>query len=122
MRIRSHGLTRNAISEIIRAVVLSRADQATDLLRANIDPPAEARLAEGLDLSRLSIDALDVFKLAVAGVTFSKERLGATLAEAARWSKVNELGEVDRGSRRHRLEQLGDRRQPHRERPADPRQ
>ncbi len=94
VRIRSHGLTRNAISEIMRAIVLSRSDQRTDGLRAHLDPPAEASPAKGLDLSHLSLEALDVFKLALAGVSFSKRRLSATLAEAGRWSKVNELGEI----------------------------
>jgi penicillin amidase len=94
VRIRSHGLTRNAISEVLRANVLSRTDEATDLLRANLDPATRMKHAEGLDLSTIKVEALDVFKLASAGVTFTKERLSASLAEAARWSKVNELGEV----------------------------
>jgi penicillin amidase len=94
VRIRSHGLTRNAISEVLRANVLSRADEATDLLRANLDPPTTAKRSEGVDLATIKVEALDIFKLALAGVTFTKERLAATLAEAERWSKVNELGEV----------------------------
>lgn len=94
VRVRSHGLTRNAISEVLRAIVLARADAATDALRSNLDPPAEPRLAAGLDLTHLGAETLDVFKLALAGVTFTKERLEATLAEAKRWGKVNELGEV----------------------------
>jgi penicillin amidase len=94
VRIRSHGLTRNAISEVLRANVLSRADEATDLLRANLDPPTTAKRSEGVDLAAIKVEALDIFKLALAGVTFTKERLAATLAEAERWSKVNELGEV----------------------------
>ena len=94
VRIRSHGLTRNAISEVLRANVLSHADEATDLLRANLDPPTTAKRSEGVDLATIKVEALDIFKLALAGVTFTKERLAATLAEAERWSKVNELGEV----------------------------
>jgi penicillin amidase len=94
VRIRSHGLTRNAISEVLRANVLARADEATDLLRANLDPPTKPRRAAGLDIGAIKVEALDVFKLAMAGVTFTKERLAAPLAEAKRWSKVNELGEV----------------------------
>ena len=75
-----HGLTRNAISEVLRASVLSRADEPTDLLRANLDPPTKATRAEGVELAAIKIEALDVFKLALAGVTFTKERLAATLA------------------------------------------
>ncbi|MFI5012611.1 MAG: penicillin acylase family protein [Hyphomicrobiales bacterium] len=94
VRIRSHGLTRNAISEMLRANILARADAATDLLRSNLDPPVEAVRPAGLDLAKVKLEALDVFKLATAGVTFGKERLAASLAQAERWSKVNELGEV----------------------------
>jgi len=94
VRIRSHGQTRNAISEVLRANVLARADAATDLLRANLDPPAEPMAAPGLALDALPVEVLDLFRLATAGVTFAKERLSASLADAARWSKVNELGEV----------------------------
>ncbi|MBV8426169.1 MAG: penicillin acylase family protein, partial [Hyphomicrobiales bacterium] len=94
VRIRSHGLTRNAISEVLRANVLSRADEPTDLLRANLDPPTKPTRPEGVDLAAIKLEALDVFKLASAGVTFTSERLAATLDDAVRWSKVNELGEV----------------------------
>jgi len=94
VRIRSHGLTRNAMSEVMRAIVLSRSDDVTDLLRANLDPPTKACRASGVDLSAFDIEALDVFKLAIAGVSFGQERLAAKLADAHKWSKVNELGEI----------------------------
>ena len=62
---------------------------------ANLDPPDEAApCRQGSTSSPVKLEALDVFKLAIAGVTFTKERLAASLAEAKRWSKVNELGEV----------------------------
>jgi penicillin amidase len=100
VRIRSHGLTRNALSEVLRANVLARADAATDLLRKALDPPVTPRLPEGLDLAGEPLDALDVFKLATASVTFTPERLGATLEDAWTWTRVTELGEVlqDQGS------------------------
>ncbi|HRJ68880.1 MAG TPA: penicillin acylase family protein [Beijerinckiaceae bacterium] len=92
LRIRTHALSQNALSEIARAVILSRADAATDALRKTIEPPVA--LDPKLDLSAIPASAADLFKLATAGVTLSRERLQATLAEAGRWSIVNDLGEV----------------------------
>jgi len=97
VRVRSHGLTRNALSEVLRAVILARADLATDLLRRNLEPALTPRVAEGLDLCAISVDVLDVFKLATAPVTFTPERLRATLDEAWAWTKVTDLGDVVRG-------------------------
>ncbi|MDJ1158190.1 penicillin acylase family protein [Chelatococcus sp. SYSU_G07232] len=94
VRIRSHGLTRNALSEIVRANVLSRADAATDRLRKVLEPAVSPRIAEGLDLAAIPLEAADVFKLATAPVTFDRARLAASLAEAWEWTKVNDLGEV----------------------------
>ena len=98
VRIRSHSLTRNALSEVLRAVVLSRADLATDLLRKNLEPMKEPVRAEGLDLSALGIECLATFKLATAGVTFSPERLAAPLKDWRRWSSLTDLGEVVQGA------------------------
>jgi penicillin amidase len=100
VRIRSHGLTRNAVSEVLRANVLARSDAATDRLRRSLEPPVTPRIPDGLDLSAVPLHVLDVFKLATAAVTFTPERLAATLDEAWIWTKVTELGEVlpDQGS------------------------
>lgn len=98
VRIRSHGLTRNAMSEVLRAAVLAKADLATDLLRKNLEPAIEPLVAEEFDLSAISVDVLDVFRLATAPVTFTPERLGATLGEVGAWTKVNDLGDVIRDS------------------------
>lgn len=92
LRIRTHALSKNTLSEIARAAVLSRADAATDLLRRSLEPPAS--VAPALDLSMIPPAAADMFRLATAGVTFSRERLDAPLADAGRWSLVNDLGEV----------------------------
>lgn len=94
VRIRSHGLTRNALSEVLRAIVLARADLATDLLRKNLEPPITPK--PELDLASIPLAVLDTFKLATAGVTFSPERMKATLAEAKAWRKVTDLGDVIR--------------------------
>lgn len=98
VRIRSHSLTRNALSEVLRAVVLSRADLATDLLRKDIEPMREPTRPRGLDLASIAPDCLDTFKLATAGVTFSPERLAAPLEDWRRWSFVADNGEVMRNA------------------------
>ena len=82
VRVRSHGLTRNALSEVMRAVILAQADLATDLLRRNLEPPVTPTVPDDLDLGAVTVDVLAVFKLATAPVAFSRERLGATLQEA----------------------------------------
>lgn len=96
VRIRSHGLTRNALSEVLRANVLARADADTDLIRKNLEPPRRPGIAEGLDLSAIPLQVLDAFKLATAPVTITPERLSATLAEVEAWTKVTDLGDVVR--------------------------
>jgi penicillin amidase len=94
VRVRTHGWVRNALSEVVRAHVIARADAATDLLRARLDPPVAPHLAAGLDLDSIPLAVLDTYKLAVAGVTFSAARLAATLAEAGAWRTVTSTGEV----------------------------
>ena len=93
VRIRSHALTRNALSEVLRARVLAVETPEADLLRKNLEP----RVAPGdapLPLSEIPLEALDLFRLATAPVTFSPERLSAPLAEAGRWRKVDEIAGV----------------------------
>ncbi|MDB5513141.1 MAG: peptidase penicillin amidase [Enterovirga sp.] len=94
VRIRSHALVANVLSEGLRAQVLARADLETDLARRSIDPPHEILVPDGLDPADITPDVLDAFKLATAPVTFSPERLAASLDEAWRWSRVDELGTV----------------------------
>ena len=94
IRIRSHALVNNLLSEAMRARVLAKADLETDLVRRSIDPPHAITMPAGFDPADIPEDALDVFQLATAPVTFSSERLAATLSQAGRWSKVSDLGEV----------------------------
>ncbi|MCP8939678.1 penicillin acylase family protein [Alsobacter sp. SYSU M60028] len=101
VRIRSHGLTRNALSEVLRAVVTARAGAEVDLLRKGIDPPVAAEPADGIDLAAFTPEMLDVFRLATATVTFSRDRLAATLDQAWAWTKVNDLGDVIRDAEFH---------------------
>lgn len=94
LRIRSHALSKNALSEIARATMLAQADARTDLLRRNLEPPAIA--VPTVDPADVPLAAADLFRLATAGVTLSRERLDASLSEAWRWSLVDDLGEVQR--------------------------
>jgi penicillin amidase len=98
VRIRSHSLTRNALSEVLRAAVLSRADLATDLLRKNLEPLVEPVRPPGLDLSSLGLSCLDTFKLGTAGVSFSAERLAAGLEDWRRWGTLTDQGAVVEGA------------------------
>jgi penicillin G amidase len=94
VRIRSHGLVRNVLSEATRAQVLARADAETDLARRSIEPPWTPIMPDGLDPSDIPPDVLDVFKLATARIDITPERLAAPLEQAWRWTKVSDLGDV----------------------------
>ena len=94
VRIRSHGLTRNALSEVLRANVLAQADVATDTLRQLLEPQTVATHVPDVDLGAVPLEILTLFKLAGATVTFEAARLTATPADAWHWTKVNDLGEV----------------------------
>ncbi len=94
VRIRSHALTRNGVSEILRANIMAMADATTDLLRFELDPPVQPGLADGLSFADVPLEATRLFKLATAPVTFEKERLSASLTDAWIWTEVTDLGEV----------------------------
>lgn len=94
VRIRSHCLTRNAISEILRANVLARAGAKAEALRKQLEPDVAPFADPSVPLAEIPLAAIDVFKLATASVSFSRERLSASLAEAGRWTRVNTLGDV----------------------------
>ncbi len=96
VRIRSHCLTRNAISEILRANVTAQAGAKADALRKQIEPAVEPHIDNALGI--VPVAAIDVFKLATASVTFSPERLDAKLDDASRWKRINTLGEIVRES------------------------
>lgn len=94
VRIRSHSLSRNATSEILRANVLAHADLATDLIRRSLEPPVTPAIPDGLDPALVPLAALDLLKLATTDVRFTPERLAAPLEDAAKWRKVTDLGDV----------------------------
>jgi penicillin amidase len=94
VRIRSHALVRNVQSEVARAQIVARAGAEADLVRRSLEPGWTPLLPEGFDPAEMPAEVLDVFRLATAGVTFSRERVAATLAQAEHWRKVSDLGEV----------------------------
>jgi penicillin amidase len=94
VRIRSHGLVRNVLSEVARARVAALSGLETDLARRSIEPAHDIVLPDGFDPACVPDDVLDVFRLATASPDFSPARQAATLDEAWRWSKVSDQGDV----------------------------
>lgn len=94
VRIRSHALTRNALSEILRANVTAMADAEVDLMRMMIDPPVQPRLADGLSFADIPLESARLFKLATAPVTFDRARLDCPLEQAWTWTEVLDIGDV----------------------------
>ena len=96
VRVRTHALTRNGASEILRSNVLTLSDAETDLLRVSIEPSTDLLVADGVTLADIPMAALKLFKLATAPVTFETARLQATMADVAVWTEVTDLGDVVR--------------------------
>ena len=98
VRVRSHSLTRNATSEILRARVMAimgeEAGARLDLLRKDLEPTVVPRAA--VDLSAISARVIRDFLLGVSPVSFSPERLAAPLQDAELWTAPTPLGEIDR--------------------------
>ncbi|OWJ74335.1 penicillin acylase family protein [Haematobacter genomosp. 1] len=98
VRVRSHSLTRNATSEVLRARVMALAGvekgARLDLLRKDLEPRVVPEPA--VDLSLISARVIRDFLLGVSPVSFSPERLTATLPEAPLWTQPTPLGEIDR--------------------------
>ena len=73
VRIRSNGLFRNVSREVDRAVFLRNHGKEALRLRERLEPPHELRVPEGLDLSLISDDVLEVYRLATGGVRFPED-------------------------------------------------
>ncbi|MEQ6250911.1 penicillin acylase family protein [Sulfitobacter sp. HNIBRBA3233] len=98
VRIRTHCLSRNAASELARMQVHRLADAETDLLRVPLSPPVPAQEWETMSDAELPPDALAVYELATAPVTFQHDRLNATLEEAHLWAAVDARKAVQRAA------------------------
>lgn len=72
VRIRSHGLTRNAMSEVVRARVACAAGVETDRFRRVLEPAVAPKVPEGLDPCAIKPDILDDYNLATREVSFAK--------------------------------------------------
>ncbi len=71
VRIRSHGLMRNADSEGLRARVIAAGGLGADRLRRKLEPEHELIVPEGLDLAEIPADILADHVLATQTVSFA---------------------------------------------------
>ncbi|MFC3326101.1 penicillin acylase family protein [Mesorhizobium cantuariense] len=98
VRVRTHSLTRNAISELLRCKVIALAglEHGTrlDSLRQELSPAIAPRLAEGFDPAVVTDRVLRDYRLAISPVSFSRERLAAGLQEANLWTNVTPFDEI----------------------------
>lgn len=94
VRIRTHCLARNSVSEVVRAHVLSTAGARAEALRKHLEPPVTPTTAPDLDLGGIPLALLNVYRLAIAAPTFSPERLAATMDDAWKWRVINSIGDV----------------------------
>ena len=70
VRIRTHGLWRNATSEILRAQILCQHGLGAASLWKRLEPYREPIIPEGLDPCSIPEDVLDVYRLARAPLSF----------------------------------------------------
>jgi penicillin G amidase len=95
VRIRTHARSNNLLSEELRARVIGAGGTSQDdLLRKSVLPDHQTIVPQGIDYAALPASVLDVYRLATAPLCMTPERLSATLDQAWRWSKANDLGEV----------------------------
>ncbi|HEX5378892.1 MAG TPA: penicillin acylase family protein [Phenylobacterium sp.] len=76
VRIRSHGLTRNASMEVARARIACAAGLPATRLFRKLEPAWTTRVPEGLDPCDIPADVLADYDLATSGVKFSKAQAG----------------------------------------------
>lgn len=102
VRVRTHSLTRNASSELLRSKIMAKAGvelgAKLDQLRKELSHGVVPRPVEGFDPNIMTDRVLRDFQLAVSPATFSQERLAASLDEASQWTVVSASGEIARAS------------------------
>lgn len=79
VRIRSHGLRRNASSEISRAQRLKELPPDHPAINTALYPPWQLQVPEGLDVHLIPPDALAVVSLGAGGVDFSRDKLAGVV-------------------------------------------
>lgn len=77
VRLRAHGVTRNAPSELARTLITARAGRNADLLRQDLTPPHDAFSEAPPLFDWLTADVLDNLTLATSPVTFERCESGA---------------------------------------------
>jgi len=87
VRIRAHGLTRNAVSEVARARTICNADVTLDELRRGLEPSWRASIPEGLDPCTVPANVMEVYRLATAPIRFAPN----TTADKAQAPDVNAM-------------------------------
>ncbi|AXC50143.1 hypothetical protein DRW48_10930 [Paracoccus suum] len=82
VRIRSHGLTRNAASEVDRARITCGKDIEADRLRQKLEPEWTPMVPEGLDPCSIPEDVLKDYELATQNVKFEVPKADGAAAPA----------------------------------------
>ncbi|MFI0607567.1 MAG: penicillin acylase family protein [Anaerolineae bacterium] len=98
VRIRSHALSRNVLSEVARARIYELADFDTDLARESIEPVWTPIIPDGLNQPSIPADVLATYRLAGLGMVANPDRLAATIDNAWNWTKVTGTDIVGQGS------------------------
>ncbi|MEJ5021081.1 penicillin acylase family protein [Ochrobactrum vermis] len=102
VRVRTHSLTRNASSELLRSKVMAAAGielgAKLDRLRKELSHGVVPQPVDGFDPAIMTDRVLRDFNLAVSPATFSRDRLAATLEEADLWTTVAPSGEIVRAT------------------------
>src|SRR3954470_8581248 len=70
VRIRSHGLTRNVTTEVLRARAACAGGLEAARLLAKLDPPWQTKVPDGLDPCSIPADVLRDYQLATRSVAF----------------------------------------------------
>ena len=91
VRIRSHGLWRNVISEVARARSACRGALAEDQLRSPLEPPHVPTVPEGLDPCSVPEGVLDSYLLATSAVKFKRSGDQLALAQEPLEARVRNL-------------------------------
>jgi penicillin amidase len=71
VRIRSHGLTSNLVSEVVRARVVCAAGLTADRLRRKLEPAWTTKIPAGLDPCDVTMDVLKDYQLGTEDVAFA---------------------------------------------------
>lgn len=94
VRIRSHARSGNIASEFARARVLAVGGSLEDdVLRCGVLPGHQITVPQGVDYAELPEEVMDSYRLAIAPVALTPERLACRLEDAGKWSKIGEFGE-----------------------------